>query len=429
MRFPPRNWVRARVGSPRCWAFDFWREGTMKTKAILLGALAFGLLGTAQAQKLSDNAIRIGFITDMSSVYSDLDGNGGAIAIQMAIDDFKARNPGMTIELLTADHQNKADIASSKAREWFDQKGMDLLIGGTNSGASLAMKAVAAEKKKPFIAIGAGTSKLTNEECTPYTVHYAYDTIALANVTGGAVVRAGGKSWFFLTADYAFGQSLEKDTAAVVTAAGGKVLGDVRHPLNASDFSSFMLQAQSSGAQILGLANAGGDTINAIKAANEFGVTNSMKLVGLLMFNTDIHSLGLPLTQGMYMTDGWTWNQSPESRAWAMRFFEKVKRMPSMVQAADYSAAWQYLLAVKAAGTDDGDAVMAQLKKTRINDMFAKDAYIRADGRMIHDMRLVQVKTPKESTEPWDYVKLIEVVPGEKAYQPLSASKCPFIRK
>jgi len=403
------------------------RRNTLYTTVAAL--LVAGLCGGAQAQKLSDGAIRIGFLTDMSSVYSDLDGSAGAIAIQMAIDDFKARNPGMTIELLSADHQNKADIASSKAREWFDQKGLDLLIGGTNSGASLAMKSVAAEKKKPFIAIGSGTSKLTNEECTPYTVHYAYDTIALANVTGGAVVRAGGKSWYFLTADYAFGQSLEKDTSAVVTANGGKVLGAIRHPLNAADFSSFMLQAQASGAQILGLANAGGDTINAIKAANEFGVTNSMKLVGLLMFNTDIHTLGLPATKGMYMTDGWTWNQSAESRAWAKRFFEKVKRMPSMVQAGDYSATTQYLQAVKAAGTDDGDAVMAQLKKTRINDMFAQGGYIRADGRMVHDMRLVQVKSPEESTEPWDYVKLVEIVPGEKAFQSLADSKCPLIKK
>jgi len=401
----------------------------MKVKSALCLLFAAGLAGSVQGQKLSDNAIHIGFITDMSSVYSDLDGPGGATAIQMAIDDFKAKNPGIAIDLVTADHQNKADIASAKAREWFDQKGLDLLIGGTNSGASLAMKAVAAEKKKPFISIGAGTSKLTNEECTPYTVHYAYDTIALANVTGAAVVRAGGKSWYFLTADYAFGQSLEKDTTAVVLANGGKVLGSIRHPLNASDFSSFMLQAQSSGAQILGLANAGGDTINAIKAANEFGVTKSMKLVGLLMFNTDVKTLGLDLAQGMYMTDGWTWNQSDEARAWAQRFYAKVKRMPSMVQAGDYSATTQYLQAVKAAGSDDGDAVMAQLKKTRINDMFAKDGYIRQDGRMIHDMRLVQVKTPKESTEPWDLVKLVEVVPGEKAYQSLADSKCPLIKK
>ncbi|HXW65894.1 MAG TPA: ABC transporter substrate-binding protein [Burkholderiaceae bacterium] len=401
----------------------------MKLKALLLGFFAAGLVGGAQGQKLSDNAIRIGFITDMSGLYADLDGSGGATAIQMAIDDFKAKNPGWTIELLTADHQNKADIASAKAREWFDQKGMDLLIGGTNSAASLAMKTVAAEKKKPFISIGAGSSALTNEECTPYSIHYAYDTYALATVTGGAVVRAGGKSWYFLTADYAFGKQLEGDTAAVVTANGGKVLGDIRHPLNASDFSSFMLQAQASGAQILGLANAGGDTINSIKAANEFGVTKTMKLAGLLMFINDIHSLGLPLTQGMYMTSAWTWTQSAESRAWAQRFYQKLQREPSSLQAADYSATMQYLMAVKAAGTDDGDAVMAQLKKTRINDMFAKDGYIRADGRMIHEMRLEQVKTPQESKEAWDYVKVIEVVPGEKAFRPLSESKCPLIKK
>jgi len=401
----------------------------MKTKNFFWCICALGLVGTAQGQKLSDNAIRIGFITDMSGLYADIDGSGGVTAIQMAIDDFKAKNPGLTIELFNADHQNKADIASAKAREWFDQKGLDLLIGGTNSAASLAMKAVALEKKKPFISIGAGASSLTNEECTPYTVHYAYDTYALATVTGGAVVRAGGKTWFFLTADYAFGKGLQNDTAAVVIANGGKVLGDIRHPLNASDFSSFMLQAQSSGAQILGLANAGGDTINSIKAANEFGLTKTMKLAGLLMFNTDVHSLGLAVAQGMYMTDAWTWNQSAESRAWAQRYFAKVKAMPSAVQAGDYSAATQYLLAVKAAGTDDGDAVMAQLKKARINDMFTQDGYIRADGRMIHDMRLVQVKTPAESKEPWDYVKLVEIVPGDKAFRPASESKCPLIKK
>ncbi|SPE32893.1 Leucine-, isoleucine-, valine-, threonine-, and alanine-binding protein [Burkholderiales bacterium] len=401
----------------------------MKSRTLLWGLVALGVAGSAHGQKLSDNAIRIGFITDMSGLYADIDGSGGVTAIQMAIDDFKAKNPGVTIELLTADHQNKADIASSKAREWFDQKGLDLLIGGTSSGTNLAMKRVAAEKKKPFISIGAGASSLTNEECTPYTIHYAYDTYALATSTGGAVVRAGGKTWFFLTADYAFGKDLENDTAAVVTANGGKVLGDVRHPLSASDFSSFMLQAQSSGAQILGLANAGGDTINAIKAAKEFGVTKSMKLAGLLMFITDIHSLGLPLAQGLYMTVGWQWNQSDESRAWAERYFAKVQRMPTMVQAGDYSATMQYLMAVKAAGTDDGDAVMAQLRKTRINDMFAKDGYVREDGSMIHDMRLVQVKTPQESKEPWDYLKLVEIVPGEKAFRPLAESKCPLVKK
>ena len=393
-----------------------------------LAAMACAAL-PAQAQKISDGTIRIGFITDMSGVYADLDGSNGAVAIQMAIDDLKARFPGIKIELLTADHQNKADIASSKAREWFDQNGLDMLIGGTNSGAALAMASVAAEKKKPYFVLGAGSSKLTNENCTPYTVHYAYDTAALANVTGTKVIQSGGKSWFFLTADYAFGKSLEADTTAVVKANGGTVVGSVRHPLNAPDFSTYVTQAQASGASVLGFANAGMDLVNGVKAANDFGVSPQMKLVGLLTFITDIHSLGLKATQGMVFTDGWTWDQSPEAKAWARRFFEKTKKMPTMVQAGDYSATLQYLLAVKAAGTDDGDAVMAQLRKTKIDDMFAKGGYIRADGRMVHDMRLVQVKTPAESKEPWDYIKLLEVVPGDQAYAPLSATRCPALMK
>jgi branched-chain amino acid transport system substrate-binding protein len=347
----------------------------------------------------------------------------------MAIADMQKEFPGKKIELVTADHQNKADIASAKVREWIDQGGADVIIGGTNSSTALASAKIAAEKKRPYIQVGAASSRLTNEDCTPYTVHYAYDTIALANGTGTAVVKSGGKSWFFLTADYAFGHSLEKDTGDVVKAAGGTVVGAVRHPLSASDFSSFLLQAQNSKAQILGLANAGGDTINSIKAANEFGVTKNMKLAGLLMFINDIHSLGLPTTQGMYLTDGWYWNQSPESRAWAQKFFGKMKRMPSMLQAGDYSAVTQYLTAVKAAGTDDADAVMAQLKKQKINDMFAKGGYIRPDGRMIHEMYLMQVKTPAESKEPWDYFKVVQAIPGEQAYQSLANSKCPLITK
>jgi branched-chain amino acid transport system substrate-binding protein len=260
-------------------------------------------------------------------------------------------------------------------------------------------------------------------------VHYAYDTIALANGTGGAVVKSGGKSWFFLTADYAFGHSLEKDTGEVVKAAGGTVVGAVRAPLNASDFSSFLLQAQNSKAQILGLANAGGDTINSIKAANEFGVTKTMKLAGLLMFINDIHSLGLKTTQGMYLTDAWYWNQTPETRAWGRRFFEKMKRMPSFLQAGDYSAVSQYLLAVKAAGTDDADAIMAQLKKQKVNDMFAKGGVIRADGRMVHDMYLMQVKAPEQSKEPWDYFNVVQTIPGDQAYQSLAQSRCSLIKK
>jgi len=390
--------------------------------------LAFGM-SAASAQKLSGDKIVIGFVTDMSSLYSDIDGPGGVEAIRMAIADMQKEFPGKKIEVVFADHQNKADIASAKVREWIDQGGADVIIGGTNSSTALASAKIAAEKKTPYISVGAASSRLTNEDCTPYTVHYAYDTIALANGTGAAVVKSGGKSWFFLTADYAFGHSLEKDTGDVVKAAGGNVVGAVRHPLSASDFSSFLLQAQNSKAQILGLANAGGDTINSIKAANEFGVTKNMKLAGLLMFINDIHSLGLPTTQGMYLTDGWYWNQSPESRAWSRKFFEKMKRMPSMLQAGDYSAVTQYLTAVKAAGTDNADAVMAQLKKQKINDMFAKNGYIRPDGRMIHEMYLMQVKTPAESKEPWDYFKVAQVIPGEQAYQSLANSKCPLITK
>jgi branched-chain amino acid transport system substrate-binding protein len=387
-------------------------------------ACAAALTAPAAQAQISGDVIRIGFITDMSGLYADLDGAGGAEAIKMAIADMGGAINGKKIELVVADHQNKADVAAAKAREWFDTQGLDMLVGGANSGTALAMAKVAAEKKRPFIVVGAASTALTNEQCNPYTIHWAYDTMALGKGTGNAVVKAGGKTWYFLTADYAFGTALQNDTAAVVTAAGGKVLGSVRHPLSASDFSSFLLQAQSSKAQILGLANAGGDTINAIKAANEFGVTQSMKLAGLLMFITDIHSLGLKATQGMYLTDGWYWDQSPESRAWSQRYFGKMKKMPSMVQAGDYSVALQYLQAVKAVGSDDGDKVMAQLKKSKVNDMFAKGGYVRPDGRMVHDMLLVQVKSPAESKAPWDYYKIVQVIKGEDAFTTKAESKC-----
>jgi branched-chain amino acid transport system substrate-binding protein len=396
--------------------------------ALAACGLALGM-STASAQKLSGDKIVIGFITDLSSLYSDLDGPAGVESIRMAIADMQKEFPGKKIEVVFADHQNKADISSSKVREWIDQAGADVIIGGTNSAAQLAGAKVATEKKRPYIVVGAATSRLTNEDCSPYIVHYAYDTIALANGTGGTIVKSGGKTWFFLTADYAFGHSLEKDTGDVVKASGGTVVGAVRHPLSASDFSSFLLQAQNSKAQILGLANAGGDTINSIKAANEFGVTKTMKLAGLLMFINDIHALGLKTTQGMYLTDGWYWNQSPEARAWGRRFFEKFKRMPSFLQAGDYSATYQYLTAVKAAGTDDPDAVMAQLKKQKINDMFAKGGVIRADGRMVHDMFLMQVKSPEQSKEPWDYYNVVQTIPGDQAYLPLAQSKCSLVKK
>ena len=377
----------------------------------------------AQAQ-ISGDVIRIGFISDLSGLYADIDGPAGAEMIKQAVADMGGSVAGKKIEVLVADHQNKPDVAASKAREWFDQQGLDMLIGGTNSGTALAMAKVAAEKKKPFLAVGPGSSALTNAQCTPYTIHYAYDTVALAKGTAPAVVKAGGKSWYFLTADYAFGTQLQADATKVVTAAGGTVAGSVRAPLASSDFSSFLLQAQGSKAQILALANAGGDTINAVKAANEFGITKTMKLAGLLMFINDVHSLGLKATQGLYLTDSWYWNQSPESRAWSKRFFEKFKRMPSSLQAADYSVTQFYLNAVKAANSDDGDKVMEQMKKTKVNDMYAKGGYVRGDGRMVHDMFLMQVKSPETSNTPWDYYNVIATTKGEDAFTTKADSTC-----
>jgi len=386
-------------------------------------AMAMAATPFAYAQ-VSNDTIKIGFITDMSGVYADVDGPAGADAIKMAIADFGGNVNGKKIEFVSADHQNKADIAASKAREWFDQQGVDMLIGGTNSATNLAMAKVAAEKKKPFIAIGAGTSRLTNEECTPYTIHYAYDTAAMARGTAAALTKQGNKDWYFLTADYVFGISLENDASQIVKAQGGRVLGSVRHPLAAADFSSFLLQAQNSKAQVLGLANAGGDTVNSIKAANEFGVNKKMKLAGLLMFVNDVHALGLNVTQGMYLTDGWYWDTNEETRAWSKKFMARNKKAPSMLHAADYSATTQYLNAVKAIGTDDGDKVMAKLKSTKINDIFAKNGVVRPDGRMVHDMTLMQVKSPSESKYPWDYYKVIQVIPGDQAYMTKAETKC-----
>jgi len=395
------------------------------TKIAAACSLAAAALGasTAHAQYTGD-VIRIGIITDMAGLYSDIDGPAGVEAIRMAVADMGGAVGGKKVEVVYADHQNKADVAAAKAREWFDTQGLDLLVGGTNSGTNLAMAKVAAEKKRPFISIGAATSALTNDQCNPYTIHWAYDTMALAKGTGNAVVKAGGKTWYFLTADYAFGAQLQNDTTEVVKAAGGTVVGSVKHPLSASDFSSFLLQAQSSKAQILGLANAGGDTINSIKAANEFGITKSMKLAGLLVFINDIHSLGLKTTQGMYLTDSWYWNRDPEARAWSRRFFEKVKRMPSSLQAGDYSATLQYLNAVKAVNSDDPDKVLAQLRKMKFNDIFTKGGWIRGDGSMIHDMYLMQVKSPDKSTEPWDYYNVVQTFKGEEAWTTKAETKC-----
>jgi len=397
----------------------------MKLKT-LIAAMAIGLGAAASAQ--NTGPVKIGFITDMSSLYADIDGPAGGEMVKWAAQDFGGKVLGRPIEVLTADHQNKADVASSKAREWMDKDGLSMLMGGTNSGTALAMSKVATEKKRPFLVIGAGSARLTNEDCSPYTVHYAYDTVSLAKVAGTALVKAGAKNWFFLTADYAFGYSLEGDAATVVKANGGTVAGTVRHPLNASDFSSFLLQAQSSKAQILGLANAGGDFTNAMKAAKEFGITKSMKVAGLLVFINDVHSLGLANTEGLQLADSWYWNQDDASRKFAKRFFDKYKRMPSSLQAADYSAAANYLKAVQTAGTTDADKVMSTLKSMKIDDFYNK-GQIRTDGRMIHDMYLFEVKSAKDSTTPWDYYKTVAKIPGEQAFTTVAESKCGPLKK
>nr|WP_207634779.1 ABC transporter substrate-binding protein [Paraburkholderia hospita] len=381
------------------------------------------MFAAGNAQAADGATVKIGYITDLSGLYADIDGQGGLEAIRMAIADFGGKVNGKPVELVYADHQNKADIAASRAREWIDRDGVNVIIGGTNSATALSTNQVAGEKKVPYINIGAGADTLTNEQCTPYTVHYAYDTMALAKGTGSAVTKQGGKTWYFLTADYAFGKALEKDTSGVVKANGGQVLGTVRHPLSASDFSSFLLQAQGSKAQVLGLANAGGDTINSIKAAKEFGVTKSMKIAALLIFLTDIHSLGLETTQGLVATDSWYWNRDANTRKWAQRYFDKMKKMPTSLQAADYSAVTTYLKSVQTAGTTDSDKVMDQLHKTKIDDFYAK-GYIRQDGSMIHDMYLMEVKKPSESKEPWDYYKITATIPGDQAFGTKAETRC-----
>jgi branched-chain amino acid transport system substrate-binding protein len=383
---------------------------------------------TPHAARAAGDQVVIGDIDDMSGVYADVEGAGGVEAINMAIADFGGTVLGKKIAVLTADHQNKPDIGASKFREWADQQGLNLLLGGSNTGVNIAMSKVAAAKKVPFITIGAGGASLTNEDCTAYSVHYVYDTTALANGTATAMINAGGKSWFYLTADYAFGTQLQSAASKVVEQHGGKNVGAVRVPLGAADFSSFLLQAQASGAQVLGLANAGTDFSNSLKAANEFGVTRTMKPAALLVFITDIHSLGLKTAQGLYLTDGWYWDLNDETRAFAKRFYAKMNRQPTMDHAGAYSAILTYLKAVKAAGSTDPDKVMAQLKKDKINDMFAKGGYIRADGAMIHEMYVMQVKTPQESKYPWDYYKLIRKMSGEEAFGPVTGL-CPLAPK
>jgi branched-chain amino acid transport system substrate-binding protein len=393
----------------------------MRLTALTLGLAAS--LATLPAARAAD--VVIGDIDDLSGVYSDVGGNGAADAMKMAVADFGGTVLGRRIVTLVADHQNKPDIGASKFREWADQNGLNMLLAGSNTGVSIAMAKVAAAKKVPFFAVGAGGASLTNEDCTAYSVHYVYDTTALANGTASAIVRDGGRSWFYLTADYAFGTQLQNAAAKVVEASGGRNVGAVRVPLGASDFSSFLLQAQGSGAQVLGLANAGGDFTNSLKAANEFGITRTMKPAGLLVFINNIHSLGLATAQGLYLTTAWYWDLRDDTRAFGKRFFDKQHRMPTMHQVGYYSATLSYLKAVQAAGTTDADKVMAELHRMKISDVFTPNGYVRADGVMIHDMYVMQVKSPQESRYPWDYYKVVKVMPGEEAFGPVTGL-CPL---
>lgn len=402
----------------------------MKLKQIAQAtALTVLLAGAAQAQ-VSDGTVKIGVLTDLSGVYSDVAGPGTVVATQMAIDDFVAQEkPKFKVEMVSADHQNKGDIAANKAREWFEKDKVDVASELVTTSVALAVQKIAADKNKIALISGAASTAITNESCNNVTVHWTYDTYAVSNGTAKAVTQGGGKKWYFLTADYAFGHALEKDASAVVKANGGEVVGSVRHPFPGTDFSSFLLKAQASGAQIIGLANAGGDTINSIKQAAEFGINETQSLAGLLMFITDVHALGLKATQNMYLTEGFYWDFNEETRAWSKRFFDKHKRMPTMVQAGQYSSVMHYLKAVKATGTDDTAKVMAQMKKTPVNDFFAKNGTIRDDGRMVHDMYLLQVKKPAQSKSPWDYYSVKAVIPAAEAFQPLSQSRCPLIKK
>ncbi|MBE3638212.1 ABC transporter substrate-binding protein [Mangrovicoccus algicola] len=398
----------------------------MKTlKTLALGASALAMASAASAE-ISDGKVKIGLLTDMSGTYSDLAGPGAVAAAEMAIEDAGAMAAGMPVELVTADHQNKADIAANKAREWGEAEQVDAFAELVTTSTAMAVYEIAKQQNKVVLVSGAASSPLTNDACIPSGIHYTYSTTALANGTGKAVVAEGGDSWYFLTADYAFGQALEADVTKVVEAAGGQVLGSIRHPFPASDFSSFVLQAQGSGAKVIGLANAGADTTNAIKAANEFGlVAGGQSIAALLMFITDVHALGLETAQGIQLTTGFYWDMDDETRAWSERFMERTGKMPSMVQAGVYSSVAFYLKAIEATGSDDTDTVMEWMRDRPIDDFFAKGGTIRSDGRMVHDMYLARVKSPGESSGPWDYYEILRTIPGEEAYGTLEDSTCP----
>ncbi len=399
-----------------------------KRKVLSAAAMLALTAGAAQAQ-ISGNVVKIGVLNDQSSLYADLSGQGSVLAAKMAIEDFGAAKKGIKTEVIFADHQNKADVGSQIANKWYDAEGVDVIVDTPNSGVALAVNQITKDKKKAFLVSGAATADLSGKACSPNTLHWTYDTWMLANGTGNAIVKTGGDSWFFLTADYAFGHALERDTEAVVLKTGGKVLGKVRHPLNTQDFSSFLLQAQASKAKIVGLANAGGDTTNAIKQASEFGIVKGgQNLAGLLVFLTDVHALGLEKAQGLIFTESWYWDLNDASRAWTKRFAAaNGGKYPTMVHAGVYSAVLHYLKAVAATKTDDGTKVIAEMKKLPTDDPLFGKGTVRADGRKVHPAYLVEVKKPSESKGPYDYYKVRATIPADQAFRPMAEGGCPLV--
>ena len=396
---------------------------------VTAGILALSPAAAQQAQ-ISDDVVKIGVLTDMSGQFSHESGEGSVTAVRMAIEDFGGKVLGKPIEIVVADHQNKGDVAAARAREWYDIGKVDMIANLINSAIALNVAQIAKDKNRIAIVNGSGSSRLTGDGCTPNSIHYAYDTYALAKGTGSALMKAGGTSWYFLTADYAFGHALEADTSAVVKSLGGQVVGSVRYPIESLDLSSFLLQAQGSRAKVVGLAGSGTVFVKAVKSAQEFGVRQSgQTLAGLLVWITDIKELGLETAQGLILTNAFYWDRDDETRAWSKRFVERMKRVPHMGDAGDYSSTMHYLRAIEAAGTDEAKAVMAKMRELPINDFFAKGGQIREDGRMVHEMYVYEVKKPSESKGDWDYYKLREVIPRDQAYRPLSESQCPLVKK
>jgi branched-chain amino acid transport system substrate-binding protein len=400
----------------------------MRRSLIIAGLAALLASGSAHAQTAKDT-VKIGVLNDMSSLYADLSGPGSVVAAQMAVDDSGGSVLGKKIEVVSADHQNKPDVGASIARQWYDEQGVDMIVDVPTSSVALAVQEVARATNKVFIISGAASSDLTGKACAPTAIHWTYNTVALANGTGTAVVKAGGDTWFFITADYAFGHALERDTTAVVEANGGKVLGSVSVPLNTPDFSSFLLQAQASKAKVIGLANAGGDTVNSIKQAAEFGlVAGGQKLAGLLVFISDVHALGLKTAQGLQLTESFYWDLNDDTRAWSKRFFEMFKKEPTMAQAGVYGGTLAYLNAIKASGSLDGPTVVKKMKETPINDFMTKNGHIQDDGMVVRDMYLFEVKKPEESKGEWDLYKLIATIPGAEAYKRPHGNECPAVK-